>query len=212
MNAGQSTFSSNVREDVRMFDQTLLGKTVVNQIVRPFAQCNGLRGRVKVVWGGLSDEDASVFADLIVKMKNGGFQLTDESIPIANERTGLSWERVPAPAAAGPGGNAPAVDDGDDLKGFSARLGGLTWLSAGTPAGVSPVDPVVAQHSAALAQAFRGSLAPVRTILLSSTSRADAEHKLRLFFADWKPERIAQIMEEAMQVCAAQGAAKGKAE
>ena len=85
------------------------------------------------------------------------------------------------------------------------------WLSAnGNGASKTAVDDVVAKHSSALASAFRGSLAPVRQIILSSTSRAEAEHKLRTFFADWNPDRIANIVEEAMQVCAARGAVDGQ--
>jgi hypothetical protein len=76
----------------------------------------------------------------------------------------------------------------------------------------TPVDDVVSAHSAALAKEFRGSLAPVRQIILSSASRVEAEQKLKLFFADWDPSRIAGIVEEAMQVCAAKGAQKASLE
>ena len=69
---------------------------------------------------------------------------------------------------------------------------------------------VVQAHAAALGKAFRGGLAPVRQIILNSSSRADAERQLKTFFADWPAERIAGIVEEAMQVCAAKGAADGQ--
>ena len=82
----------------------------------------------------------------------------------------------------------------------------MVWLTAA--AAKSPVDDIVSAHAAALAQAFRGSLAPVRQIILSSSSPAEAERRLKLFYADWKPQRVQEILEEALQVCAATGAAK----
>jgi len=195
MNAGQSNFQGSVREDVRMFDQIMLAETCVKQIAIPFRDINGLKGNVKCVWGGLSDADATIFSELLMNMKKSGLEVADESLPTVNDRTGLIWQRAQA---------APA-DDAPNPDMLSARR--LMWLSAGAP-GASPVEGLAVKNSQALAQAFRGSLAPVRQIILSSTSRADCEKKLKLFFADWKPDHIAAIVEQAMQVCAATGAAK----
>lgn len=218
LNAGDNLMQSSVREDYRVFDQKRLAATVVRQIVNPFRDLNGLRGRIKIVWGGLSDNDAKTFADLLVSMDQAGFTPTDEALPVINERTGLSWQRVAKPvplAADAPTAGLKTVPDdgtGEELETMSARVAArLEWLSAPRPAiKPSPVDPVVAAHSAALGKVFRGHLAPVRQILLSSTSKADFEKKLTLFFADWKPDQIAAIVEQAMQVCAAKGVAAAK--
>ncbi len=211
LNSGESSFAQNVREDVRVFDQMMLGETCVRQIANPLRDINGLKGNVKFVWGGLSDVDAKTFADLLVQMKNAGFQLSKESLPTANERTGLSWEPAnvtPAPMPGNENQNPGAQNhNGSDLKELSSRS--LMWLSATQSASASQVDQVVATHSAALASAFRGSLAPVRQIILMSASRAEAEEKLKVFFADWPSGKIAEILEEAMQVCAARGCAEG---
>jgi phage gp29-like protein len=231
LNAGQSNMSENVREDVRMFDQMMLGETCVRQIAIPFRDINGLKGNVKFVWGGLSDDDAVKFSTLIVNMGQGGLEVADESLPLVNERTGIVWQKKAVLPPANPplqSGKLKAESGNEDdneekLETLAARvagkignrqlqIGNLMWLSAGSPPATTPVDEVVAKHSTALAQAFRGSLAPVRQIIMSSTSRADAEHKLRTFFADWNPDRIANILEEAMQVCAAKGAVKAKDE
>jgi Protein of unknown function (DUF935) len=93
LNAGENRFQQNIREDVRVHDQMTLAETCKKQIAWPFRDLNNLRGDVKFIWGGLSDADAKTFADLLYTMKQAGYQLTEESIPIANERTGLSWER-----------------------------------------------------------------------------------------------------------------------
>ena len=208
LNAGQSNMSENVREDVRMFDQMMLGDTCVRQIAIPFRDINGLKGNVKFVWGGLSDDDAVKFSELLLNMGQAGLEVADDSLPLVNERTGITWQKkavAPPPGKSEDGNLKPEPDD-DEPATLSARR--LTWLSAAAKPAASPVDEVVAKHSTALAQAFRGSLAPVRQIILSSSSRADAEHKLRTFFADWNPDKIAAILEEAMQVCAAKGAAE----
>jgi len=93
LNAGENRFQQNIREDVRVHDQMTLAETCKKQIAWPFRDLNNLRGDVKFIWGGLSDADAKTFADLLYTMKQAGYQLTEESIAIANERTGLSWER-----------------------------------------------------------------------------------------------------------------------
>jgi hypothetical protein len=99
LNAGEGKFQQNVREDVRVHDQMTLAETCKKQIAWPFRDLNNLRGDVKFIWGGLSDADAKTFADLLYTMRQAGYQLAEDSIPIANERTGLCWERSPvAPA------------------------------------------------------------------------------------------------------------------
>ncbi|MEI6197500.1 MAG: DUF935 family protein, partial [Verrucomicrobiota bacterium] len=212
LNAGQSNFAGAVREDVRMMDNMMLSETCVRQIAIPFRDINGLKGMVKYVWGGLSDADASTFATTLKTMNEAGYEPTPESVATINERTGISWQPPAKPVPVDPKseiGNRKSETDAEEIKPLAARL---MWLSAnGNGSSKTDVDDVVANHATALANAFRGSLAPVRQIILSSTSRADAEYKLRTFFADWNPDRIANIVEEAMQVCAARGAAKGKA-
>ena len=100
LNAGEGKFQQNIREDVRVHDQITLGETCKRQIAWPFRDLNNLKGDVKFIWGGLSDADAKTFADLLYTMRQAGYQLAEESIPTANERTGLSWERAPVPARA----------------------------------------------------------------------------------------------------------------
>jgi phage gp29-like protein len=108
LNAGEGKFQQNVREDVRVHDQMTLGETCKRQIAWPFRDLNHLKGDVKFIWGGLSDADAKTFADLLYMMRQAGYQLAEASIPTANKRTGLSWERaaIPTPTHA-PASNLP---------------------------------------------------------------------------------------------------------
>jgi len=226
LNSGEDSFISGVREDVRMYDQMMLGETCVNQIAIPFRDINGLQGNVKFVWGGLSDDDAVKFAGMINTMGQANLEVADESLSIVNERTGLTWQRKAAPAPLGNGKEdgglkmADGKDDddppahGDDaangtkpsaLSSINYPLSSPRWLSASNAP--SPIDSIVRDHEAALARAFRGALAPVRQIILSSASQKEAEHKLTALFADWPHERIAGLVEQAMQICAARGCA-----
>jgi len=193
LNSGENNFVSNVREDVRMCDQMLLAETCVSQIAKPFAQVNGLTGRVKFVFGGLSVGDAKSFAEMLKTMKEAGLQPAEASLPTINERTGLTWERAAAPATL------PGAAPFTPFTVFAATANAPT-----------PIDSIVAKHSAALAQAFRGALAPVKEIILTSRTPAEAEARLKTFYADWQPQRVHAVLEEALQVCAATGAVKGK--
>jgi hypothetical protein len=230
LNAGENQMQQSVRDDVRLMDMVLLGETVQNQIATPFAQVNGLRGNVNFIWGGLNQDDAKKFADFLAQMKQAGYEASDESLPTINDKTGLVWQKAAPPADLGstlgstgappvPGraprpGTEPGENETNDKTIKTLSSADLFWLgSAGAPPvsgraarPESPIEDIVQKHSTALATAFRGSLAPVRTIILNSTSRADAEKKLKLFFADWSGTRIAEIVDQAMQLCAAQAA------
>ncbi|GEM_PF-493918 len=208
LNAGANQMQQSVREDYRMFDQSSLSETVIQQLVIPFRDMNGLKGMIKLVWGGLSDVDAKMFADFLMAMSTAGWTPTDDAIPTVEERTGIPFERIipPAPLDPGFGGTSSTSPQNKNSK----KPTPFTVFSVGDPQPKpTPIDSIVEKHSAALAAAFRGALAPVRQIVLSSTSRADCEAKLKLFYADWQPQRVQEILEEALQVCAATGAAEG---
>ena len=212
LNAGQSRSNENVREDVRMFDQLLLGDTLRKQVFEPFLRINGLTGAApRIVWGGLSDADAKQFADLLVSLAQAGLEPADAALPTINERIGFEVQRKAAPASppllppAGPmaPGDMDAPDDDEPP---------ITPLRADPtlPKPAHPSDQVAARKAKVLAAAYRGSLAPVRQIVLASASPEECERQLRKFYADWSPDRVAAVTEEALQLCAAAGAADGR--
>lgn len=71
---------------------------------------------------------------------------------------------------------------------------------------MDPADEVATWKAVALAKAFRGSMAPVRQIILRSQTPEEAQRQLALFFADWNPAHANNVLEEALQICAAAGA------
>jgi phage gp29-like protein len=203
LNAGQGNIVLSVREDVRMFDQVRMSESLVKQLAIPFRDLNGLgNGRVKFAWGGLSDTDAQTFATMLQTMKNAGFELSDESIPIANERTGLSWQRAAAPEM-GDGSS----QFGGGTKNFSAgRL--IRTLSVNSRAALlDPMDEIVKQRITTLSAAYRGAMAPIRTAIQESNSKEDCLKRLEKIFPDWSPTRLNAEINDALQLCAASGAA-----
>jgi phage gp29-like protein len=212
LNAGEATTTENIREDIRVFDEKTLGETLVKQLFRNFQKFNGLTGSIRIVWGGLSIDDAATFAALLKTMGEAGLEPTDESMPVVDEKTGLQWQRkaVPAPLdddpAAGPKG-----PDEDDAETLSTRdgLGRLICFSAGGgPRRHDPVDGIVARRKEALVAAYKGAMAPFRQAILSSNSKEECLAKLHALYSDWSPERLASELDAALQICAAAGAAR----
>lgn len=144
MNAGEDNMVSAVRQDIRIFDQRLLAETLEKQLLANFLRFNGLRGRVRAAWGGLSPADAKTFAELLKTTKEAGWEPTDGAIPVVEEKLGIEVQRVqtPAPLPGAPGDEdlrspteAGANDqDKKGLEGLAARRrgsrGGVALLSA----------------------------------------------------------------------------------
>jgi phage gp29-like protein len=189
LGSGVAALQGQVRQDIRQFDQARLAFTLSRQLFAQFLAINGLPGRApKIVWGGESGEESRATADLLTGLHNAGFEPADEALAALSEKVGFTLQR-----------KAPEPRPG---------LGAIAGLGATPPARLThPSDAVARRKSAALAAAFKGSLAPVRQIVLASTSPEDAERRLAAFYADWNAERVAAVVEEALQVAAAAGAA-----
>lgn len=102
---------------------------------------------------------------------------------------------VPSPSAEG---KTPPRAGGDPPQAF---------LEASQTAGnaVDPSDAIANRKAEALATAFRGSLAPVRAAILASTSPDDARKKIAAIYLDWSPVKVAEIVQEALELAAISG-------
>jgi phage gp29-like protein len=98
------------------------------------------------------------------------------------------------PGLAPPG--RPAADAAQ-----AARAGAAGW------SGEPPSDAIAAAKAAALAEAYRGALAPVRDLILQAATPEEAYDAVAAHFRDWRPEKIIALTEEALQLAAAAGAA-----
>ena len=189
LGSGLAKQHGKVRDDYKEFDARVLAETLVNQLVTQFLKINNLPGRVKLLWGSVGTDEKAALGDFLLSLKQAGLEPADDAIEGLSEEAGFALRRAASPSAL-PGGSMA-------LHALAAR-GDL-------PADL--VDLVAANGSAKLARTFRGSLAPVRRMILLSASPQDLERKLREFYADWDPEKVADVVDEALIAFAANGAA-----
>lgn len=194
MGSGVADAQMEVRGDIRNFDARMLGQTIRTQLFKQLVWINGMPGKPpKAVWGSESAADVTAVGKLLESLFKSGLTIDDSSLESLSERVGLTIQRMPTPAA----GVSP----------FS-----LYALDAGQPGRAELADraneSIAREGAADLARAFRGSLAPVRQIVLSSTSAEDLKEKLETFYADWSPAQTAVVLEKALVAFAANGAAR----
>lgn len=101
---GAVPLQSDVREDIRIFDEMALGKCLEKQVFSQFLAINGIDGNVKLSWGGMSEADKKTEADSYASMSKAGLQIADESLETINDRWGIRFERKPEPAPMGADG------------------------------------------------------------------------------------------------------------
>ena len=193
LNSGKNQQHEQVRQDIRQYDQRILGLTLAKQLFRQYLDINGFTGATpKMVWGGVSSDEQETLGQLVLQMAQSGLEPTDEGVSTLSGKVGFPLQRKALPAPTG----GPAA------------FGALT-LSAPDRiilAGHASVDRVASAGAPDLAQAFRGSLAPVRRIIAESRSAQECESRLREFYADWRPDKLSGLIEEALTVYAANGA------
>ncbi len=194
----QAAVHNMVRGDIRQFDASTLAQTVIDQIARQFLAINGLAGNVTITTGGASPEEIKAAGEMVSHAKAGGLRLTNEGITQFSKMAGLPFERDPSPGTASPWGFTR-----DPFAAAPRRLRDVT--PAYLPSD-EQLDGIAAAGAPGLAAAFRGSLAPVRRLIATSTSAEDLEAKLRAFYADYDAGRVAALVEEALTAYAANGA------
>lgn len=198
LGSGVATAQSEVRDDIRRFDQLRLSNTIKQQIVDPFLQINGLPGRVLFQIGAEAVEDTGKTAEALQQLFQAGVGLTDEGIKAFGERMGLPLQRVATPAPGGPESSLPAP----------SGLATLAARPANNPRALlaDRANARVASEGAAdLAAALRGDLAPLRDLLTLSTSAADFERRVLEAFPGWTGSRTVNILEAALTACAFNG-------
>jgi phage gp29-like protein len=208
LGSGTSDLQSEVRDDIRQFDAQRLGATLTLQLAKQFLTINNLPGRPpRLIWGGNSASAAASLGTLLQALHDAGLQVADDALPLISERVGFNVGRAPAPAPPAPG--EPATPGG--LSAYAApRLLPRPLLLArhSTDAADAANDAIAREGAADLSRAFRGDLAPVRQIILSSRSSAECEHRLIAWCTNFAPGRAADVIEQALIAHAANGAAR----
>jgi phage gp29-like protein len=189
MNSGTSKTQGAKRDEKRAGDARRLGATLRNGLFKQFLQINGFTGQAPLaVWGSVSPEEVASLCSTLDSLTSAGLEVADEGLSIISERTGLPIQRSTRPTPAAPGQVLPFSATGLKKKGDET------------------VDVIAEAAAGELAKAFRGELAPIRAIILRSTSREEAMRDVLAFCAKFEPGKAARIAEEALVAMAANGA------
>lgn len=181
---GASDLQGQVRADISQFDKKRLTQTVRAQLFKPFLRLNHFRGAVPTLtFGGEEPEENSTTATVLTGLKTAGIRVSDKSIPVLGKRLGLDLERDPAPASPSP-----------PMLSSSRLLSAAPTLSEASLA----ANAISREAAASLARVYRGSLAPIREIILASATPDECQTRLLAAFVDWDPVRAAEVVESAL--------------
>lgn len=191
LGSGVANSQEAVRQDIRQFDSMALSHTIRDQLFRQFLRINRIKGDVpRPVWGAESPKDAAATGELLAKLATANLQVSDDSLPTISERLGFTIERTnranPMPGVLSLSAIAP------DLKKVAADAQDAN-------------DAISRNATAELSQAWRGAYAPVRNVILSSSSPEEVEQRLQALYADFPTQRLAGLVEEALIAFAANG-------
>ncbi len=192
LGSGVSNTQESVRQDIRQYDSLTLGHTLRTGLFRQYLSINGLPGRApNCSWGSETYENAESISKVLLALTQAGYDLTDESLAIVSARLGWTvTRRTLAGAATAPFGVLPM-----SAQPVIARRNRLEDANT----------QIAREGAATLALSFRGSLAPVRALILQSSSPEDLEARIRTFYADWSPARVTPLIEEALVAYSANG-------
>lgn len=189
MNSGNAELQGEKRQDKRQSDARRLGATLREGLFTQYLRINGIPGRApKAIWGTISSAEMGTTGTMIQNLAAGGLRIGDAGLETLSERIGLPVERMPAaPAPSGPFAfSAPAV----------------------APAAQNAIDLIAQKSASDLAKSFRGSLAPIRDIILVSKTPEEAIAGVQAFCSRFDPSRAARVMEEALVAITANAASK----
>lgn len=179
---GASDLQGQVRGDIASFDKRKLAQTVRQQHFKPLLRINGLTGAVPLLaFGGEEPEENTTTAEVLSKLSTAGLRLADKSLPVLSQRIGLEIERDPAPTTP------PA-----------AGTRSLAAPRPGQPDPAGAAGSISREAAATLSQIYRGTLAPIRQIVLDSATPAEAQAKLLAAFVDWDATKAAEVVETAI--------------
>ncbi|NQT91151.1 MAG: DUF935 family protein, partial [Lentisphaerae bacterium] len=193
LGGGTAKMQSGVRDDIRIFDATLLSETLRDQLFHQFIGINGIGGGVpKIVFGSASADDVRTTVNLLTAIRETDVEVTDEAITNLSERTGLSLQRRQS-APAGPGGFS--------VRPFSADLPRSRHASA-------RLSQSARDGAADLAPLLRSFPDAVATIIEDSNSAPECQERITALYADTDRRRTAALLADALAVHAALGAAR----
>lgn len=101
LGSGVADLQGDSKEDIRSFDQLMLGRRLKRDLFDEMLFINGIPGRSpSIVWGGMDANQTKTLMDSLTSAKSAGLQLTDEAIEDLSQKTSLQFERAPEPEPA----------------------------------------------------------------------------------------------------------------
>lgn len=200
LGSGVANAHGEVRDDYRKFDCKVLNETYRDQLFRPLLKINGIQaGTPKLSWGSVSVEESKATGEVLTSLQTAGLRVADSGLDALSEKLGMPIERIQT---------IPA----DQPLFPTAKLSPMVPLSATLKTRLEQADDaidLIARTGAAdLSRAFRGALAPVRQMVLESTSPEDLQRRILTSYTDWPAGRVADIIENALIAYAANGAVR----
>jgi phage gp29-like protein len=192
LGSGTATLQSGVREDIRLFDATLLSETLRDQLFTQFNEINGFPGQPpRIVFGSASASEMHNTIELLKAIRATDVEIADDAIATLSELTGLSLQRrqsgaAPVPFSVTPYSAAPAtVRDRLAVASRSIRNAAADLV------------PILRQFPSAVARAIQ-----------ESASAAECQERILALYSAADRRRGAEILSDAMAVHAALGASK----
>ncbi len=136
-----------------------------------------------------NEDESKETSDTLNNLALAGLEPDDSALPVLNKKLGFPIRRKAATVPPDPT-DSPVT----------ARN------ALPSPAHVPHPSDLIADDAApALAIALRGAHAPLREIIMTARNKEEAFENAKKFYADWKPQRVQQLLDEALQACAAAG-------
>lgn len=101
-----------------------------------------------------------------------------------------------------------------DSRSFAAQSWPRLRIDSGRTWGGRAGDPaakVASRKAPAIGKAYQGAMAPFRQAIMASKSPEEAIARVQMLYADWSPQHVARLVEEAFQIDAAHGTVDGQA-
>jgi phage gp29-like protein len=80
LGSGTSDLQSEVRQDLRQWDELKLRETIQDQIIKPFQMINGLAGNCRIEWGGKPVADLDKLSKALANLTQAGLTVADSGL------------------------------------------------------------------------------------------------------------------------------------
>jgi phage gp29-like protein len=98
LGSGVSDLQSDVRQDIRQWDELKLKETLRDQLFLPFLRINGMAGSCEIQWGGKPTPELATLAEALAKLADAGLTVGDDGLRELSDIFSLPIVRTATPA------------------------------------------------------------------------------------------------------------------